>query len=350
MAALTRLSSDVWCALVPSCSYSTLLQLTAACCRFQSLLLHHPTVLATLLHIHFRLTVSQQQRVASDRMSPTEVVRRLLAPLAAVEHSVLGQHAIPRLHLSLLIESLLYSSHSTHRLSQLHSLPHAALQSGWWSTYYSTPPRSLSLHSLALSEVSFWLANAFHPSHFPFNPTSSSSSSISSRVGVAASALCGRSLFIGAAWLDNRCFAVGYFFGTVEYSQQIGERVDRAGQRERFVQAYSDSSVIACQQRMRLADVDWERLPVIAWEVKGETEAVTGEERIGYYFSLIDFLIAINSRAFLQWYDEQFIPSIDSKRKGEREEEEEEEKSNSRGSRYMHARHRRIALKLEVLT
>ena len=349
MTNLIELSADVWCALVPSCSYTTIAQLTATCGRFHSLIFQNPTILTTLLHQHFRLTVSQQQIVASNRMSPTEVVHRLVPPLGAVEHSVLmDHHPIPRLHLSLLIESLLHSPHSNHRLSQLHSLRHAALQSGWWSTYYSTPPRSLSLHSLAVSDFSFWLANAFHSSHFPFNTQSSAFASIYSRFEVAASALCARSLFVGAAWLDNRCYAVGYYFGLAEYTQQIGERVDRAGERERFIQAYSDTSVITCQQRMRLPDVDWERLPVITWEVKGESAAATGEERIGYYSSLLEFLTAINSRGFLQWHDEQFLPSLDSKLVGEAE-EGEEEKSSGR-SRYMHARRRRVALKLETLT
>ena len=354
MSSLVELSTDIWCALLPSCSYSTIAQLTAACRRFHSLIFQHPTILATLLNQHFRLTVSQQQIVASNRMSHTEVVRRLVPPLAAVEHSVLKDyHPIPRLHLSLLIEALLHSPHSNHRLSQLHSLPHAALQSHWWSTYYATPPRSLSLHSLAVSDFSFWLADAFHPTHFPFASQPSPLAALSSRFEVAASALCSRSQFIGAAWLDNRCFAVGYFFGLVDYSQQIRERVDRAGQRERFVQAYSDSTAAACQQRMGLPELDWERrLPVIAWEVKGETAAATGEERIGYYFSLIDFLTAINSRGFLQWHDEQFVPSIEGRHSSEEQEEgeEAEEKHNAGRSRYLHARHRRIALKLEALT
>ena len=352
MGGLFELSSDLWCALLPCCSYSAIAQLTATCGRFHSLIFQHPTIVTTLLSQHFRLTIAQQQIVASNRMSPTEVVHRLVPPLAAVECSVLkGHHPIPRLHLSLLIEALLHSSHSNHRLSQLHSLHHAALQSNWWSTYYSTPPRSLSLHSLAISDFSFWLADPFHPSHFPFSTHSSSFSSIYSRFDLAATALCARSVFIGVAWLDNRCFAVAYFFGTCEYSQQIGERVDRAGQRERFVQAYSDTSVITCQQRMTLPDVDWSRLPVIAWEVKGETAAATGEERIGYYNGgLIDFLCAINSRGFLQWHDEQYVPSVEGKRAGDENDDEKEEKRSGGRSRYLHARHRRIALKLEVLT
>ena len=355
MTHLVELSTDVWCALVPSCSYSTLAQLSATCSRFHSLLFHHSTVLASLLTQHFRLTVSQQQIVASNRMSPTEVAHRLIPPLAAVEHSVLhDHHPIPRLHLSLLIEALLHSSHSTQRLSQLHSLPHTSLPSVWWSTYYASPPRSLSLHSLAISDFSFWLADAFHPSHFPFSSAPSASASPLGRFELAASALSARSLFLGAAWLDNHCFAVAYFFGSVEYSQQIGERVDRAGQRERFVQAYSDSSAADCQQRMSRADVEWDRLPVIAWEVKGASVTAVGEERIGYYFSLVDFLSAINSRGFLGWFEDQFLPSAHSKRSGQEvqgEQDEEEEQEHSSGcSRYMHARHRRIALKLEILT
>ena len=132
MTSLLELSSDVWCALVPSCSYSALAQLSATCARFHSLLFHHSTVLSTLLTQHLRLTVSQQQIVASNRMSPSEVVHRLLPPLAAVERGVLhDHHPIPRLHLSLLVEALLHSSHSNQRLSQLHSLPHTALQSAW---------------------------------------------------------------------------------------------------------------------------------------------------------------------------------------------------------------------------
>ena len=147
---------------------------------------------------------------------------------------------------------------------------------------------------------------------------------------------------------------MAYFFGSVEYSQQIGERLDRAGQRERFVQAYSDTSAADCQQRMSRADVEWDTLPVIAWEVKGASVAAVGEERIGYSFSLVDFLSAINSRGFLSWLDEQYLPSVHSKRsgqevQGEQEAEEEQEQSTGR-SRYMHARHRRVALKLEVLT
>ena len=280
-----------------------------------------------------------EQANGSLRQSPMwssiQLVARLLPCLASVETNLLRHHAIPRLHLSLLLHSLLSSSLSNGELARFDAEPVWQLPSSaaLWSVvrYFAcTPQHDTSLYSLDLPHQ-LWLHSALHSQHWldwwkaqlvakqtaatDFAADWRRAWQDSSRTGrwhaarteldAAIEEACtnmvrqleGRAVwFAGVTDANRGVCCVGYLFASVEYSRYRGQRL-----------AQSQSSVDECQRRMADPSVDWSTLPVVVYAPC--IEAGDAGDMLRVYESLSAYLLSFNSTTFAAFHTALRLPA-----------------------------------------
>ena len=280
-------------------------------------------------------TATSNLRQSSPMWSSTQLVARLLPCLASVETRLLRSHRIPRLHLCLLLHSLLSSSLSNVELARFDCEPVWQLPSAsaLWSVvrYFAcSPQHDTSLYSLDLPHQ-MWLSSALHCQHWldwwkaqliakqtaatdyaaswrrawqDTNRTGrwhAASAELSAAIEDACSAMVwqldGRAVWFAGVMEANRgVCCVGYYFGTIDWGKYRGQRL-----------AQSQSSIDECQQRMSDASLDWSTLPVVVYAPL--IERGDPGDMLRVYESLSAYLLSFNSVTFASFHTALRLPA-----------------------------------------
>ena len=274
-------------------------------------------------------------RQSAPMWSSIQLVARILPCLASVEIHLLHHHPIPRLHLCLLLHSLLSSSLSNAELARFDRQPVWQLPSAssLWSVvrYFAcTPQHDTSLYSLDLPHQ-MWLSSALRSQPFldwwkaqliakqnaamdyaaswrrAWQDTSrtgrwhAASAELSAAVEDACSTMVrqleGRAVWFAGVMEANRgVCCVGYYFGTLDWSKYRGQRI-----------AQSQSTVDECRQRMSDPALDWSTLPVLVYALcieRGDTG-----DMLRVYESLSAYLLSFNSVTFAAFHTALRLPA-----------------------------------------
>ena len=274
-------------------------------------------------------------RQSTPLWSSTQLVARLLPCLACVESRLLHSHPIPRLHLCLLLHSLLSSSLSNDELARFDGRPVWQLPSSTalWSVvrYFAcTPQHDTSLYSLDLPHQ-MWLSSGLRCQHWldwwkaqliakrtaamdyaaswrrAWQDTSrtgrwhAASAELNAAIEDACSDMVrqleGRAVWFAGVMETNRgVCCVGYYFGELSYSQYCGQRL-----------AKSQSTVDECQHRMADSSVDWSTLPVVVYAPCVECGDTGDMFRV--YESLSSYLLSFNSVTFASFHTALHLPA-----------------------------------------
>ena len=267
--------------------------------------------------------------------SSTQLVARLLPCLASVETHLLHHNPIPRLHLCLLLHSLLSSTLSSEQLARFDQQPVWQLPSSsrLWSVvrYFAcTPQHDTSLYSLDLPHQ-MWLSSALHCQHWldwwkaqliakqtaamdyaaswrrAWQDTSRTSRwhAASAELNAAIEDACstmvrqleGRAVwFAGIVEANRGVCCIGYYFGTLDYSKYRGQRL-----------ATSQSTIDECRLRMADATIDWSTLPIVVYAPCME-RGDTGD-MLRVYESLSAYLLSFNSVTFAAFHTALRLPA-----------------------------------------
>lgn len=355
--------------LAPHCTFAQLLLLSRTCHSLHSLF-QRPSLCDVILTINCQLTPQLQFHPHTDQYhyddtddysqptagqsqkaektinlrqsipmwSSTQLVARLLPCLASVELQLLHGHPIPRLHLCLLLHSLLSSTLSNAQLARFDhhpvwQLPSATSLSLWSTVRYfaCTPQYDTSLYSLDLPHQMWLSSSALHCQHWldwwksqlivkhtaaidyaanwrhVWQDNSrtgrwhAASAELSAAIVDACSELVrqldGRAVWFAGVMEANRgVCCVGYYFGTLDWRRHRGSRL-----------ATSQSTVADCQLRMSDVSVDWSTLPVVVYAPcieRGDTG-----DMLRVYESLSAYLLSYNSMTFATFHTALHLPA-----------------------------------------
>ena len=240
-----------------------------------------------------------------------QLFHRLLPCLVSVERLLLG-HAIPPLHLAMLVQSLLLCPLPLHELAALHAPPADTLDMASWTDRFMLPQQpGLSLLFVHLPLMmwlrspwscpqwtAWWRWMLMRPPHRSFAVPTEAEEREAARLREEQGDFVLRELHGRVLWFAGMVgavngperqeeLAIGYLFGSVQRQADL-------------IPSVCHTSVEECQRRMRDPQLDWSRLPIITYAIKTRRRIIRKSDSVWPH--LAAFLLSSGSQRFSSFY------------------------------------------------